>query len=311
MPLAIAALCARRRRRADLLTHMLRGHRISSELFDLADTDGSGSIDKVELQKLATDHEHVIVERLRHYAARCGFDLDGEDIFDKFDVNGDGSITKHEFIAALKDELLCRVYYDRAGPRISVRAGGSYILKRDLFCVLDRDHVARKFLDERCPGVWFKLQSDIMKDANAALKLVDYLALISFSTWQARGVEDALVVDAESKIAKEEAHASTAVVERWLTSLPSSPAPPPPTAGAEAVDASLSLATALPSPPAPDAAVARLHMRATHPVVHSLAPPATPPSEPPASPAEPPASSVPRPPAREALSRPGRVCAAP
>ena len=231
----------------------------SSELFDLADTDGSGTIDKVELQKLAADHDHVIVERLRHYAARCGFDLDSEDIFDKFDVNSDGSVTKHEFIAALKDELLCRVYYDRAGPRISTRAGGSYILKRDLFCVLDRDHVARKFLDERCPGIWFKLQSDIMKDANSPLRLVDYLALISFSAWQARGVEDALVADAESQIAEVDGRTSTAVVDQWLSALPSTVARPPPTVDADAVDASLSLAAALPSrSPASDAATAAL-----------------------------------------------------
>ena len=206
------------------------------------------------MKRLSSDHTHKIVERMRHYAARCGFDLDGEDVFDKFDTNHDGTITKHEFIDAMKDELLCRVYYDRANPRINTLNGTSFILKRDLFCVLDRDHVARKFLDERSPGIWFNLQSAIMKDANATLGLVDFLNLISYSTWQAKKTEEELVEDAEAKIMEAEAPVATEdVVDAWLTALPSTTPP----MAAEEDEASrrasvkaclISLSAALPTP---------------------------------------------------------------
>lgn len=66
---------------------------VKERMFDRVDTDGSGGIDKAELQ--------VKLDSIAARTGRAG--VQAEDVFAKVDTDGDGSLSKRELNVALKN----------------------------------------------------------------------------------------------------------------------------------------------------------------------------------------------------------------
>merc|ERR550537_360736 len=73
-------------------------HRAFRELFELADKDGSGTLDRKEFRHMMKNPK--MVEELQSLDIFMGLATD--DLFDIFDINNNGSLDREEFIEGLQ-----------------------------------------------------------------------------------------------------------------------------------------------------------------------------------------------------------------